>query len=171
CPVIFQDGTTHVYRVPVIKVPCYTLEEIRKKHLCILLPFLPLKFRPRMKSKNKKIQKGELTDFYQQIILVLQQEVADGYLTENNRKAVLSLLRKSMIRVFYRDESLLKEVITLTEPVLELEFETVERLKRELADLRETNRRELTAEREQKEAYREELERLRAELARYQAGK
>lgn len=121
---------------------------------------------------------------------MLKQEVADGYLTEINQKAVLSLLRKSMIRVFYRDESLLKEVITLTEPVLELEFEAVERLKqeliaerrsieKELADLCETKRKELAAEREQKErelaaererkeAYKKELERLRAGLARYQ---
>lgn len=119
-----------------------------------------------------------MTDFYQQIILVLQQEVADGYLTENNQKAVLSLLRKSMIRVFYRDESLLKEVITLTEPVLELEFEAVERLKRELIAERKSKEKELEAERRkketerrQKEAYREELERLKAELAKYQSQK
>ena len=182
CPVIFQDGTTHEYKVPVIQVQCYTLEDIREKHLCVLLPFLPLRFRPRIKSKTRKIQTDELTDFYQQIILILNQEVADGHLSVRNQKAVLSLLRKSMIRVFYRDESLLKEVITLTEPVLELEFETVERLKRELvaereakekelAALRETKKKELAAERQQKEAYREELERLRAELAGYQAGK
>lgn len=137
CPVIFQDGTTHEYQIPVIKVQAYSLEEIHQKHLCVLIPFLPLRFRKFLPLSGKKIPKGQLTDFYQQIILILEQEVADGYLTENNRKAIISLLSKSMIRVFYKEESLLEEVITLTEPILELEFEKIEKLKRTLAAARE----------------------------------
>lgn len=137
CPVIFQDGTIHEYQIPVIKVQAYSLEEIHQKHLCVLIPFLPLRFRKFLPLSGKKIPKGQLTDFYQQIILILVQEVADGYLTENNRKAIISLLSKSMIRVFYKEESLLEEVITLTEPILELEFEKIEKLKRTLAAARE----------------------------------
>lgn len=161
CPVIFQDGTIHEYRVPVIKVQSYSLDEIHKKHLCVLIPFLPLRFRKFLPHSDKKIPKGTLTDFYQQIILILEQEVADGYLTENNRKAILSLLNKSMIRVFYKNESLLKEVIKLTEPILELEFEKIERLKKELEEARQASEKELAFQRE-------EIDRLKAELAKYQ---
>lgn len=140
CQVAFQDGTVHKYQVPVIKVQTYSLEEIHQKHLCVLIPFLPLRFRKALSSSNpdKKLPRGELTNFYQQIILILEQEVADGYLTEMNQKTILSLLSKSLIRVFYKEESLLEEVIELTEPILELEFEKVERLKRELIAQRET---------------------------------
>jgi hypothetical protein len=169
CTVSFQDETTHTYQVPVLKVQSYTLEEIHKKHLCVLIPFLPLRFRKFLPDDGKKIPKGQLTDFYQQIILILEQEVEEGYLTENNRKTILSLLNKSMIRVFYKDQSLLEEVITMTEPILELEFEKIERLKKELIEERESKERELTALRESKglelEALREskglELEALR----------
>jgi hypothetical protein len=179
CTVTFQDETIHTYQVPVLKVQSYTLEEIHKKHLCVLIPFLPLRFRKFLPDDGKKIPKGQLTDFYQQIILILEQEVEEGYLTESNRKAILSLLNKSMIRVFYKDQSLLEEVITMTEPILELEFEKIERLKKEvtelieereskdqeLEELRELKKQELAAMRQEKD---QEIERLKAELAKYQ---
>ena len=66
------------------------------------------------KKPNKKIVPGELTDFYRQIILIL-----------------------------------------------ELEFEKVERLEKELAAVKAENEKQLAAERA-------EIERLKAELAKYQ---
>lgn len=128
--ITFQDGSTHDYTVPVIKVQAYTLEEIRDKHLCILIPFLPLRFRPMLKSR-KRPEKEELTDFLQQIIIILEEEVEKGFLTNANQKSILSLLCKSMIRVFYKDETLLREVVAMTEPILELEFEKIARLEKE----------------------------------------
>lgn len=179
CPVIFQDGTVHEYQIPVIKVQAYSLEEIHQKHLCVLIPFLPLRFRKFLPPSipKKKIPKGQLTDFFQQIILILEQEVTAGYLTESNRKAILSLLSKSMIRVFYKDESLLEEVITLTEPILELEFEKIEKLKKALIAEREKSERELAATKQEAEKaieakqttidfQQDEINRLRAELER-----
>ena len=148
CRVAFQDGTIHKYEIPVIKVQSYSLEEIHEKHLCVLIPFLPLRFRKSLPSTNQKIPKGELTNFYQQIILILEQEVEEGYLTELNQKTILSLLSKSLIRVFYKEQSLLEEVIELTEPILELEFEKNERLKRELIQQREALEHELIQQRE-----------------------
>jgi hypothetical protein len=166
CPVIFQDGSSHEYNIPVIQVQSYSLEEIQNKHLCVLIPFLPLRFRKRLSSSTKvhekksKIQKGELTDFYQQIILILEQEVTNGYLTENNMKAILSLLNKSMIRVFYKNTELLEEVITMTEPILELEFEKVERLEKELAE----KENELASSQAENERLKAELEKYRSKL-------
>ncbi len=163
--------------------------EIHEKHLCVLIPFLPLRFRKELSPSNpkKKLPKGELTNFYQQIILILEQEVADGYLTERNRKTILSLLRKSLIRVFYKEESLLEEVIELTEPILELEFEKVERLERELIAQKEEliaagqaalqaalqkekaiMQAERAASQAKLNAQQEEINRLKAELAKYQ---
>lgn len=64
-----------------------------------------------------------MTSFYQELILILDREVKSGQLTEHNCSTILSLLRKSMIRVFYQDEILIKEVVKMTEPILELEIE------------------------------------------------
>lgn len=69
-----------------------------------------------------------MTSFYRQLILVLEEEVEAGYLSETNRNTIISLLGKSMIRVFYRNEALLKEVVEMTEPILELEFEKYEKV-------------------------------------------
>ena len=154
CKIKFQDGGIYQYRVPTIKVQTYTLEEIKEKHLCVLIPFLPLRFQKNMKAiqkqkedikRNKLVtkQKVELSSLYEQIMLLLEEEVANGYLSETNRKTIISLLGKSMIRVFYRNEELLREVITMTEPILELEFEKVERYKRELKKLAEEYKKEL----------------------------
>lgn len=163
CAIHFQDGGVYKYKIPTIKVQSYSLEEIQQKHLCVLIPFLPLRFRrhTRLGQKNSRLQKQELTSFYDKIILILENEVADGYLSESNRKAILSLLSKSLIRVFYKNESMLKEVLKLTEPILELEFEKVERLERELAAVME-NMHSTIAEKDSTIAeLRAELEKLR----------
>lgn len=39
--------------------------------------------------------------------------------------------RKAMVRVFYKYNTLLEEVIQVTEPILELEYEKIERLERQ----------------------------------------
>lgn len=146
CKIQFQDGGLYNYKVPVIKIQTYSLEEIKEKHLCVLIPFLPLRFRKNLQkirkqkdNKKKNIliesQKEELTSFYQQLILLLEEEVQAGYLSETNRKTIISLLSKSLIRVFYRNDELLKEVVTLTEPILELEFEKNERYEKMIAEM------------------------------------
>jgi cell shape-determining protein MreC len=75
-------------------------------------------------------------------------------------KAILSLLNKSMIRVFYKNTELLEEVITMTEPILELEFEKVERLEKELAE----KENELASSQAENERLKAELEKYRSKL-------
>ena len=112
----------------------------------------------------------------QNSILILEQEVEEGYLTENKRKAILSLLSKSMIRVCYKDEKLLKEVLRLTEPILELEFEKVERLEREFEEKmakqvaeqveKQVAERQKELERESEENLERQIEELKMEFKR-----
>ena len=49
-------------------------EEIKEKHLCVLIPFLPLRFRKKMPpvKKNCSVTKEESTPFYEEIILLLE---------------------------------------------------------------------------------------------------
>ena len=137
CLIRFQDGSTHEYRIPTVKVQSYTLEEIKEKHLCMLIPFLPIRFRRHIPSDRKmqsakspdkrhdlekKVQKSkeELTSFLQETILILDQEIAEGFLTETDKKLILMLLQKSMLRISYRNRNLCQEVYNMTEPVLKL---------------------------------------------------
>ncbi|MCD7883112.1 MAG: hypothetical protein LUI87_05330 [Lachnospiraceae bacterium] len=134
------------YSVALVKVQAYEIQDIYDRQLYILIPFMPIRFSRLAKKRGsdtgndqKTIQelenaKKQLTVFYQDIILILSNAVADGHLGEPDLKIILALLRKAMIRVFYKDKDLLEEVIHLTAPVLELEWETIARLEKEVAE-------------------------------------
>lgn len=147
CTIHFQDGTICTYGVPTVKVQSFSLEEIKEKHLSVLIPFLPIRFRKHIPadSDEKKTPKAlekrknqtekvklQLTSFYREIILILESEIAEGYLSEAQAKTIIQLLTKSMIRISYRNQDVLKEVSTMTEPILELETERYERIVREM---------------------------------------
>ncbi len=142
CQLKFQDGSTHEYRVPTVKVQSYTLEEIKEKHLCLLIPFLPIRFRRSIpsdakiqsasspdehRSLEKKLQKSkeELTSFFVETILILDQEIADGFLSDFEKNLILDLLQKSMFRVSYSNKDLCQEVYNMTEPVLKLRTDEI----------------------------------------------
>lgn len=117
CNMHFQDGSSHEYVIPAIKVQAFTLEEIKEKHLAVLIPFMPLGFR------GKKSDKEDVSTFFKEIIVLLDEEVMAGYLSENNRQMIIELLGKSMIRVFYKDDNLIQEVVEMTAPILKLDSE------------------------------------------------
>ena len=162
CTIHFPDGTTCTYRVPTVKVQSFSLEEIKEKHLSILIPFLPIRFRKQIPvdSDEKKTVKArekcriqtekvklQLTSFYHEIILILESEIADGYLSEAQAKIILQLLTKSMIRISYRNQDVFKEVDTMTEPILELETERYERIVKEMrVELKEEMQEEMQKE-------------------------
>lgn len=137
CSIKFQDESTHEYRVPTIKVQSYSLEEIKEKHLCLLIPFLPIRFRHKIPSdhqvrsanspekrqallKSVEKSKEELTSFFEETILILEDEVANGHLTDSEKELILELLQKSMLRISYRNKNLCQEVYDMTEPILKL---------------------------------------------------
>lgn len=144
-----QDETTAVshadmkyvdYEVAALKVQSYSMQQISERHLYILIPFTPLRFRPVLKRIQEQkcsmeSAKLKLTNYFQEIIIILNEAVAEGYLSENNRKDILSLLRKAMIRVFYKNDDLLSEVIRMTTPLLELPSEAIARLETQNAQL------------------------------------
>ena len=146
CMIKFQDDSTHEYRVPTVAVQSYSLEEIKEKHLCILIPFLPIRYRSHIPNDRdfqtadsaKKVSlenslrksKEELTSFFEETILILEDEVRNGFLTDAEKNLILDLLQKSMIRVSYRNQDLSQEVYTMTEPILKLRSDKYWELKR-----------------------------------------
>ena len=147
CTIKFQDESTHEYKVPTIAVQSYSLEEIKEKHLCILIPFLPIRYRShipkdkdfetadsaKIKSLTNSLRKSkeELTSFFEETILILEDEARNGFLNDAEKELILDLLQKSMIRVSYRNQDLCQEVYTMTEPILKLRSDKYWELKRE----------------------------------------
>ncbi|MCH5281951.1 MAG: hypothetical protein J1E61_10825 [Lachnospiraceae bacterium] len=72
----------HIYHVPTVKVRSYSLEEIKEKHLDFFIPHTILRIRSRLRKKRKPLTEEELTGFLQEIILILEEELQDGYITE-----------------------------------------------------------------------------------------
>lgn len=165
CRIHLPNKSSYDYKVPSVRVQAYSLKDIRQKHLSVLIPFLPLRFRKysRPSRKKRQISKEALTSFYEEIILILESEVNCGYLSENGRSVILSLLSKSFIRIFEHDESLRKEVIAMTEPLLELEIEKYIYALEDAERFRDQAQKELA----KKDT---EIAALKKQLARLQSG-
>lgn len=146
CKLCFPDGTSHLYRVPVMGVQGYGLEEIERKHLNILIPFLPIRFRERIKklseksgkdvSENRKAKKvatrealkNELTEFIQRCLSVLEQEKKKGNLSEVIEKDIGEFLWRACGYLLEEDEELYKMIRVELEPAIKLSREIIQEL-------------------------------------------
>ena len=118
CRIIFPDGSIHQYNIPTMKIQMYSLEDIRQKHLTMFLPFKLLSFRPRIKSKSNPIRVNELTEYINQIIVILKDEYHNGSLSNHEYKDYLSLINLAAERVFHSQPNLKEEVLNVTKSVL-----------------------------------------------------
>ena len=139
CRIIFQDGSEHIYQIPTVRIQSYSLQEIREKHLTLFIPYVLLRMRPKLNPKRKrKLTKKELTGFVEEIILVLKEELADGYLTEREFDDYINLFRAAASRIL-KDEThaeFRKEVDRMTKPLIELPSVREKRLQAEIDALR-----------------------------------
>ena len=129
CRVIFQDNSEHIYKIPTVRIQTYSLEEIHKKHLNLFIPYIILRLRPRLKTGAKHLLTGkELTEFLKEAILVLKEELYNGYLTEQEYQNYVWLFHFAVNRVLMRHPQLQKEVNQMTEPLIKLPSVIVEEM-------------------------------------------
>lgn len=134
CRIIFQDGSEHIYRIPTVKVQSYSLEEIHEKHLNLFIPYLLLRLKPRITSKLNPLSKKELTDFLENIILILQEDLTNGYLTQQECNDYINLLSQASERIFYHHPYHHEEVQRMTKPLIYLPSMELRDLKAALAE-------------------------------------
>ena len=80
-----------------------------------------LRLRPRLKTGIKHpLTKKELTEFVEKVILVLKEELSDGYLTELEYLDYVRLFRFAADRVLARHPQMQEEVHQMTEPLIKL---------------------------------------------------
>ena len=148
CRIIFQDGSEHIYQVPTVRIQSYSLEEIQEKHLNLFLPYVLLRLRPRLNPKRKfPLTKNELTAFVDKVMIILKDEVEQGYLTEQEYDDYVNLFRRAAEKIFEKHADFRREVDRMTKPLIELPSVLQKRLYAEIDSLN-ANKKALIADNE-----------------------
>lgn len=134
CRIIFQDKSEHIYQIPTVRIQSYSLEDIRKKHLYLFIPYLLLRLKPKINSKSHPFQQKELTTFMEEIIVILQDALTNGYLTKQECSDYLSLLVHASWHIFYHHPDLHKEVQRMTKPLIILPSMQIAELEARIAE-------------------------------------
>ncbi len=134
CHVKYADGNIHNYTIPTLKLSDYNLKQIEDKHLTIFIPFLLLQLRPRLKSKSNPLSSAELTDFVNQLILILTTELRNKRINQDQFEDFIELLDQSAYRVFSNNEQYRNQVINMTKSTIILPSERYERLEKKIAE-------------------------------------
>lgn len=133
CLISFADGTTHEYKIPVMNVQSYTTEMIEEKHLNMLIPFLPIRFRKYFNRKGNAVKRSitetvrqELTEFIRECILIVDREKENGALTDMAGKDIIELLDMTCGYLLKNEPALKKEVHGIMRPIVMLQSEKIE---------------------------------------------
>lgn len=114
CHILFQDGGSSIFSVPVMKVQKYSLRMIEEKKLFLLIPFLAIRYRKYIDREIKRIHNGkvrkDLTGFVKECIIILNRQVVNGTMTEIECRDITELLWKAFVQLFKEDEELIEEV-------------------------------------------------------------
>lgn len=143
CTIHFSDGGSYLYKVPVMKVQEYEVREIEERHLDILIPFLPIRFRKRIKKESGKEReelKRNLAEFLSECSVVLGKEKERGIITENASKDIAEFLWKACGYLLEEDVELYKEVSSEVEPAIKLDREIIQELRDDIMELQDNNK-------------------------------
>ena len=140
---IFADGGTYDYQVPVVKVSAYTKDNIFEKKLLMLLPFYVMRYEKKKKDLGENPKELEaLLDDYRDIQKRLEEATEKSDLYTD----LMELITRIADYIF-RDEPTVKKGLgdVMGGQILELETERQRRLGREagLKEGREINCREI----------------------------
>ena len=171
CLIRFADGTSCEYRVPIMKVQDYSLKMIEEKHLYILIPFLPIRFRKYLQKKSvSDAVRKELTEFIREYIMIIEREKTNETLTEMTGEDMIEFLSITCGYLFKSEPELYKEVHEIMNPTIRLTRERADemvKLTRERAD--EEIKRIMKKLEEETTKAEEEVAKAKAEAAKAEA--
>lgn len=106
---------------------------IEKKHLNILIPFLPIRFRKYLKQKKdrKKMPivetvRNDLTEFIMECIMIIDREKENGTLTDEAGKEIIEFLDITCSYLLKNEPELKKEVREIMRPIVITQTERAE---------------------------------------------
>ncbi len=136
CRIIFQDASEHIYQIPAVKIQSYSLQEIHEKHLTLFIPYVLLRLRPKLDPERKNpLEKKELTAFVDKVMILLKDEVEQGYLTQQEYDDYINLFRRAAEKILEKHAEFLMEVDRMTKPLIELPSVLQKRLYAEIDSL------------------------------------
>ena len=157
CRIIFQDETEHIYEIPTVRIQSYSLQEIHEKHLNLFIPYVLLRLRPKLDPERKfPLEKKELTDFVDKVMIILENELEEGYLTQLEYDDYINLFRRAAEKILEIHADFRKEVDLMTKPMIELPSVLQKRLYDEIDSLN-ANKKTLIADNEALAADRDAL--------------
>ena len=179
CEILFPDGTKHLYRAPVMRVQEYSLKEIEEKHLVLLIPFLPIRFRERIRkvsgkggedsvpdretkkergterTASRESIKDDMTKFLLECLTVLGREEERAVITEIIRKDIGEFLWKACSYLLEEDKELFMMVRAELEPAIKLSREIIQELQDSNKELQDSNKELQDSNRELQDSNRE----------------
>ena len=119
-----------------MRIQSYSLEEIQEKHLNLFLPYVLLRLRPQLNPERKvPLTRNELTAFVDKVMIILKEEVEQGYLTEQEYDDYVNLFRRAAENIFEKHADFGREVDRMTKPMIELPSVLQKRLYAEIDSL------------------------------------
>ena len=119
----------------------------------MFIPYTILRLRPLLKKNRKHpLSQKELTEFVDEVILVLKEELFDGYLTDVEYHDYIRLFSFAVDRVLRQYPQMRKEVHQVTEPLIKLPSMIMKEQWAEIASQREqitSQRKQITDQKEQ----------------------
>jgi hypothetical protein len=115
---LFPDGSEHLYKVPTLKLPTLSLEQLEEKGLFVLLPFEVLKLRQAVVAAKTSEQKQALAVELEQVIKNLmtffEEQYHTGVLTAADWNELVVVIEKLNTEL-YKKEPEFKEVLNMFE--------------------------------------------------------
>lgn len=128
----FPNGQSVEYTVPVMKIQDYTLEMIADKKLYYILPLTTHRF---YNYKNHKCDIELLTEYVKESMLIINEAVNNGDLTESEGSDIMGYVMYSIENMTIEEELELRKKIFSTVPEsLKLPWEKVEDLQADKED-------------------------------------
>ena len=121
---VFPDGNTYVYSIPIVKMVDYTKDSIFEKNLLMLLPFYIMRYEKKRHDLNNNPELFQvLLNEYEEIQVNLERE-----LTETGKSELYTDLTKLIVKIadyIFRKEDVVRKGIgeIMGGKVLELESE------------------------------------------------
>ena len=115
------------YKIPILKVPEYTADEILKKEFYFLIPFHIFAYEKELEKINDNPEKLEdLSQVYKRFADELQQKVKEGRLTEYERQVIRDMTVKVVDSLAAKWDNIKKGVeVIMGGEILELEVDKI----------------------------------------------
>ena len=125
-PVIirFPDCVEIEYHIPVLKFQEKDMEEIKDRHMVILLPFRLLRLRKLIEKERSKENVRQLLLLYRNDIIVpIDKAYEQGFLTWKDRLYLLALARRLSKHLYEKYKVIREDLKQMSNPYLELDID------------------------------------------------